>query len=155
MSVVDRPAGPTRRQTSAAAQRGGYVVAAIVNGVLLWLLAVEPGWRAVPFLTEDAAAVVPLVGASLAAGIVANGVYVLVDSPVVRAVGEMVVTGIGLVALVATWRVFPFAFTDPAVDWEYVTRVVLVFAMVGSVVGIVVALVRLVLALARPASAAP
>lgn len=155
MSVVDRPAGPARTEASAAARRGGYVVAALVNGVLLWLLAVEPGWRAVPFLTQEAAAVVPLVGASLAVGIVANAVYALVDSPVVRAVGEIVVTAVGLAALVAVWRVFPFVFTDPAVDWAYVTRVVLVLATVGSVAGIAVAFVRLVLALAHPRRSAP
>lgn len=50
---------------------------------------------------------------------------------------------VGLVATIAVWNVFPFDFTGQTFPWDTVLRVLLVAGMVGSVVAIVVALVRL------------
>jgi hypothetical protein len=43
---------PTRRP-SVATRRVGYVVAAVGEATLLYLVNVWPGWQAVPFLTAD------------------------------------------------------------------------------------------------------
>src|SRR5665648_885249 len=60
-----------RKRPSLAARRFGYLVAAAASVVLLILIHAGPGWREMPFLTDAAADVVPLVTLSLVAGIVA------------------------------------------------------------------------------------
>jgi hypothetical protein len=134
----------TPRQTSVAARRFGYLVAAGVNVVLLYLLNVSPGWQELTFLTSATVSVLTWVNTSLVAGIVANVVYVLDDAPGVRAFGDLVTTGIALAAIVRVWQVFPFAFDDRGVPWEQVVRLLLVVAGVGSAIAIVVQLVTIV-----------
>jgi hypothetical protein len=148
MDTLQRPRArsadrPAHRETSAAARRAGYTVAIAVNAVLLYLINRSPGWEAVPFLTDDTPRVLGLVNASIVSGIVANAVYVLWDPRWLRALGDVVTTAVGLAALVQLWVVFPVAFAPAAVDWELVARWVLGVGIAGSVIGIVVALVRL------------
>lgn len=134
----------TKRRPPVAARRTGYLVSVAVNAVLLYLVNRRPGWDALPFLTRDTELVLGLVNASLVAGVVANLVYVLADPPRVRALGDLVTTSIGLVAMVRIWQVFPFSFDEDGFPWETVFRVALVVGIVGSAIAIVVALVSLV-----------
>ncbi|TFD27602.1 hypothetical protein [Cryobacterium cryoconiti] len=48
-----------------------------------------------PFLTEETQEVLDLVNLSLIAGMIANGVYVFVDGPAVKALGDLFTLGIG------------------------------------------------------------
>jgi hypothetical protein len=122
-------------------RRAGYLVGAGVNAVLLYLVNVSPGWEAVPFLTARTPEVLPLVNASLLAGVLANLVYAVRDPRWLVLLGDVVTTSIGLAAVLRVWDVFPLDFEAGA--WETVARVLLVIGAVGSVLGIVVALVRL------------
>jgi hypothetical protein len=125
-----------RSRPSRAARSVGYTVAAVVNTVLLFLLNVRPGWRSVPFLTEDTSRVLVLVNLSLAAGVVTNLTYVLHDAPRWKALGDLVANGLSLAVLIRVWAVFPFAFD--AREWTLLTRTVLVIAMVGTSIAMVV-----------------
>jgi hypothetical protein len=78
------------------------------------------------------------------AGLVANLLYLFRDPPRLRALGDLVTTGIGLAAMVRIWQVFPFSFEDDAIPWATVFRVALAVGIVGSAIGIVTALVALV-----------
>jgi hypothetical protein len=131
---------PTRSPT---ARRIGYAVGALVNLVLLWLVDVAPGWRAVPFLTSDMTHVLGWVNASFVVGIVANLMYLWRDRPWVIAVGGVATTSVGLAAVLRLLRVFPFAFGAGGIDWALVVRIVLVVGAVGSAIGVVVNLVAL------------
>lgn len=133
-----------RRRPSLASRRAGYLVAAGINGLMLYLVNQRPGWEAVPFLTWQTPKVLGLVNASLLAGLVANLVYVLADPPRLRSLGDLVTTGIGLAAMVRIWQVFPFAFDEGGFPWEMVFRWFLAIGIVGSVIGMVVAVVTLV-----------
>jgi hypothetical protein len=62
--------------------------------------------------------------------------------------GDAASTAIGTAALVRIWQVYPFEFATEPVDWALVARVVLVVAFVGSLIGIGVALVRMLHAVA-------
>jgi hypothetical protein len=128
-------------------------VSVVVDAMLLWALNMWPGWEMVPFVTGDLAAVVPLLNACLVAGIVTNTLWLVADPPWWRALGDLVVTSIGLAALLSLWREFPFAFGEGAFDWQDLARVVLAVAIAGSAIGIVVDLVRLVRAV--PGHAVP
>lgn len=129
--------------SSRAARRAGYVVAVAVNVVLLWLVDVSPGWSALHFLTGAFTEVLPLLNLSLAATVAANLVYLVRDSRRVRAIGQATLSAIGLALAARLLVVFPFDFSAYAGDWELVTRVVLVLALVGSAVGVITGLARL------------
>jgi len=131
------------RRPSAASRRAGYVVAAVINAVLLWLIHVWPGWDAVPFLTADFATVLWLVNLSLVVTIALNLLYVVRDPRWLTAAGAVVTTAIGLAAIVAMMQVFPFDFGDSGF-WPVVFRVLLWVALVGSVIGIIANLVIVV-----------
>ncbi|PFG43744.1 hypothetical protein ATJ88_2451 [Isoptericola jiangsuensis] len=134
----------TAARPGVGARRAGYVVAAGVQVLVLVVLHVWPGWQAAPFLTEATVEVLPAVNASIVAGLVAQLVYVVADPPRLRAFGDVVVTAVGLVAIVTVWDVFPFTFPGQTFDWELLVRILLVLAAVGSVLAILAGLVRLV-----------
>lgn len=133
---------------SRAGRRVGYVVAVLVNATILVVVNGWPGWQAAPFLTASMALVLPAVNASVAVNLAANLVYVVTDPPWLKALGDAVTTGVGLVALWRLWTVWPFAFGPGPVDWDLVARVVLLVGIVGAAIAIVVALVRFGRALA-------
>lgn len=142
------------KDASPVATRFGYLVAAVVDLLLLSLINRSPGWRAVPFLTQDTPRVLGLVNASLVAGVVANSIYLMADPRWLRAVGDIVTTSIGLAALVQCWVVFPIAVgavgAVGGVDWELVARWVIGVGIGGSIIAIVVGLARLGRSLAVP-----
>jgi hypothetical protein len=125
-----------RTRPSRAARITGYTIAAAVNTALLYLVNVRPGWRTVPFLTEDTRQVLVLFNLSLVAGIVTNLGYVLYDAPRWKAFWDLVANGISLAVMIRVWTVFPFAFE--AHEWTLLTRTVLVVAMVGTVIAMIV-----------------
>lgn len=137
------------RTPGTAARRAGYLVAILVNAALLWLVNVSPGWQALPFLTNDLTEALPAVNAAMVIGIVADVVYIGADPPWLRAVGDIVVTSVGIVALVVLWRTFPFDFAGQTFDWEVLVRALLVLGIAGSAIAVVVNLVRLVGGTAR------
>lgn len=132
-----------RRRQLAGARRTGYALALVINGVVLYLVNIWPGWQALQFLTDDTAEVLGLVNLSLIVGMFANAIYLIVDSPRVKAVGDALMLAIGLAVLVAVWEVFPFAFPI-GFDWNLVVRILIVVSMIGSIIGIIVQLVILV-----------
>lgn len=144
----------TLERRSVGTRRIGYAVGAVVNTTLLYLVNDWPGWAALPFLTADTALVVPLINLSIGVGIVINLARIAYDPQWFVAFGDVVTTGIGLAALLRIWRVFPFEFASGTVDWSLIVRVVLVFAIVGSVIGIVAGLVSMVRDIAVRAGAA-
>lgn len=129
---------------SAGYRRIGYVVAILVNGALLYAANRWPGWDAVPFLTDETPQVLGIVNVSLVLGIVVNALYVVTDPPRLRALGDIVTMTVGIVVLSRIWQVFPFDFGDASFPWDTVFRVLLVLGIVGSGIGILVALVNLV-----------
>lgn len=150
VTTTQRPQRRSPSRPTPAARRFGYLIAMLINGVLLYLVNVSPGWDVVPFLTHDTTRVIGWVNASIAAGIIANALYLVMDQRWFRAVGEIAVTAIGLAAMVRLWQAFPFAFDDQGVPWHLVVRWLLAIGMVGSAIGIVANLVTFVRALVTP-----
>ena len=130
--------------TEAGTARLGYVIAIVVNVVLLVVVQNILGSDLAPFLTADFALVEPWITLSLTASILANVVYLRNVTPQVKAIGQIV---INLIRVVVTYRilvVFPFDFTGYDFDWETVARVVLILAMVGSFIGAAAELPKLI-----------
>lgn len=114
------------RISRATARRGSYLAGALADVTLLVLINVSPGWRAVPVLTEAAAALVIVVNTALAVALVVNLLCLVRPRRPLTAVGDVVSTAAGLVVLIRTAHVFPFTFTDPTTDWATVVRLTLV-----------------------------
>jgi hypothetical protein len=140
----------TRRRPSAAVRRAGYVIAILVNAVLLYIINVQPSWHAVPFLTSATVEVLPWINGSIIVGMVANVVYLFADERWMRAIGDVATTSVGLAAMVQLWTVFPFEF-DPAEPWTILARIVIGLAIAGSVIAIIVQFITFVRELARTA----
>ncbi|NUU05209.1 hypothetical protein [Leifsonia sp. C5G2] len=130
-----------RRGQSSASRRAGYAIAILVDALLLFLVQVWPGWHALGILTPAAAAVVPWIDAAFIAGIVVNLLNLIFDRRLLKAVGDLVTTVIGLIAAIVVWDVFPFDFGAQGGGWEVLVRVLLVVAIAGSAIAIVVSLV--------------
>lgn len=144
MSTRDaRPTTAAPRRTPVS-RRIGYSVAVVVNAVLLILVNGTPGWRALPFVTDSAAEVVVLLNLALIVGIVANSANLIFDRRWIRAAGELTGSAVSLAMLMRMWEVFPFAFRDPAVDWDLIVRVVIAFSIAACAVSIVVQAVVLI-----------
>lgn len=131
------------RRPSTASRRGGYVVAAVINAVFLWLIHVSPGWDAVPFLTADFQQVLWLIDLSLVVTIALNLLYLIRDPRRLTAAAAVVTSAIGLAASVAMLQVFPFDFGTSSF-WPVVFRIALWVAIVGSAIAVVVNLVAVV-----------
>lgn len=141
----------TQVRRPVGARRLGYTIGAVVNTVLFFLVNGSPGWAAVPFLTADTARVLHVVNLSIVAGIVINLARVAYDPRWFVAFGDVVGTGIGATALLRIWNVFPFEFAAGSADWAHIVRVVLIFALVGSAIGIMAGLVSMARAIAMEA----
>jgi hypothetical protein len=137
------------RRPPVRSRRAGYVVAVLLNALMLYAVNRWPGWETLKFLTERTPEVLGLVNASMLVSLVANVAYLWRDGPRVRAFGDLVGTAVGAAAIVRIWQVFPFDFGDSSFDWALLVRVLLGVALLGSVVGIVVALRRLLRVPAR------
>lgn len=130
-------------RASTVARKVGYLVAVLVNSIMLVMVNAYPGWRVLPFLTEEFVSILWLVNLSLVASVVVNVFYLAYDPAWFRSVGQIGVSAIGLVAAVRMWQVFPFDFSAYVFTWTAVIRLLLVLAIFGSVVAIVIELVRL------------
>lgn len=128
---------------SLVARKFGYFVAVMVNVVMLVLVNAVPGWRVLPFLTEDFVSLLWLVNLSMVASAFVNVAYLAYEAAWFKSVSQIGVTAIGLLAAIRTWQVFPFDFSPHTSPWENLTRLLIALAIFGSVVAILVELVRL------------
>jgi hypothetical protein len=124
-----------------AGRRVGYMLAIAVNGLLLYLINVAPGWEAWSFLTPEFGDLVRLVDASLVSGLVLSLVTLVVDTPFWRGLRDGVSATFALVVLARLFVIFPFAIDEDSI-WRIVLRAVLGLAMVGAFIGIVAGLGR-------------
>ncbi len=145
--TLTTPKPPAVRPTAEA--RFGYLVAIAVNGVLLWVVNRLPDWESPAFLTDDLEQVIPIASLSLIASIVVNVINLATLERVWRIVGEIGSSVVALVATVRIFQVFPFDFSGYAVNWEPLTRLILIVAMIGISIAIIAQSVKLAIAARR------
>ena len=131
-----------------ATSRSGSVGSAVINALLLWGINIWPGWQILPFLTPDMTRALDLINASLIASLIVNLVCAVIHSRALLALGNIVVMGIGVAALLRLWEVFPFDFGTSWSGWPVLVRVFLVLGIVGSIIGAIVEVVNFFRALA-------
>ncbi len=140
--VSEQRGAPPR--PSRSVRRTGYVLAIAINLVLLWLVNVRPGWRALPVLTEDFVRVVWLVTVSLVVGVAVNLLYLAADPRWLKHLGEAVTAAIACAVLALLWSEFPFAFAPRWAGWETPVRILIGIAAVATAIAVVANLASLV-----------
>jgi hypothetical protein len=121
----------------------GYMVAIAVNIAMLVIANNILAWGWVPFLTADFEQVLWLINLSLLATIAVNVVYLAYDAPWFKSVCQIGLGGITIAVAVRTYQVFPFDFSASQFNWEPVARFVIVLTVIGTVITMITALVRL------------
>ncbi|MFW2381299.1 MAG: hypothetical protein ACN4GZ_06025 [Acidimicrobiales bacterium] len=123
------------------AKRLGYLLAAALNGVMLWIASQLLDWGWPGFLTPEFDDVLPVITVSFVMSIIANLMYAWNDSWPIKPIGELVTSVVGFVAAQRIWEVFPFEFSGN--DWSWLVRLVLAAAMAGTAIGAFAQLVSL------------
>lgn len=119
-----------------AGHRFGYLVAIVVNLVMLGAVQFILEWGWIPFLTDELEGLIPLISLSLIVTVIANLVYLFDDTVFVKSTAEI---GVNLMSLYVTYQiylVFPFDFSAYTFDWEMPARILLILAMVGTGIGV-------------------
>ncbi len=139
----------SEERRSRPARQAGYVVAIVINALILWVANNLLAWGWFSWLTDGFVDVLPAINASLIVTIIAYALYVAYDGEWFRALGD-IVTGIySLLAGIAMWQVFPFDFSAYAFDWALVARILVGLGIFGVSVGILVNVVKLLAMLVR------
>ena len=131
-------------------RRPGYVIAIVVNAVLLWVANNLLAWEWPKFLTDDFAQVLPYINLSLAATMAANLIWLAFDPAWFRSLLQI---GLNLIAILVSLRmyaVFPFDFSAYTGNWETVARILIVIAVVASAIGVVAETFKLIRGLMSP-----
>ena len=139
----------SEERRSRPARQAGYVVAIVINALILWVANNLLAWGWLSWLTDDFVDVLPAINASLIVTIIAYALFIAYDGEWFRALGD-IVTGIySLLAGIAMWQVFPFDFSAYAFDWALVARWVVGLGIFGVSIGVLVNVVKLLAMLVR------
>jgi len=123
--------------------RLGFLVGALFNGLLIWVAHNLLDWGFPPFLTDSFTDALPAVTVSLVVAVVANGLRIIYPARWFVTATEIPVVTANLYASVVMWRVFPFDFSDYQFRWDLVMRAFLIIAIVGTAIGFVGQVVKL------------
>jgi hypothetical protein len=117
-----------------ATRRSGYIAAAAVNAVMLWVANSLLGWGWPPFLTAAFDHLLPWIDASLAAIIAVNLLWAWRDTVWFRHLGQIALNLISIMVVVRTWQIFPFDFTGYWTGWETLARIAVAVAFFGLII---------------------
>jgi hypothetical protein len=123
----------------------GYVVAIVVNLILLAIARAVPSWG-LSFVTPAFDEVLPAIARSLVVAIVANTILCAFDAAWFRHLAQVVMNAFALSATLALWRVYPFDFGSPGGD--DLARLVLLLVAIAVVIATFAEVVQMLLALA-------
>lgn len=138
------PPHPLKRRVPTSAKRLGCLVAAAINGVMLWAAHQLLDWGWPGFLTDDFAQALGLVTASFIASIVVNLALAVHHRGRSRAAADLVTAAFALAVGLRLWEVFPFDFTGYGTDWTQPTRIVIGVAVAVTGIAIIANLAKLI-----------
>ena len=141
-TIESRPQRQQAKPPSRRARVFGYLVAVTINVALIWLLNVAPGWRWLPFLSDDFTRVLGVVTLSLVVSVAVNLLYIGFDPPWMKRLGDTLTLAVWLVVTLQVLLVFPFDFGQWA-GWETPFRALVVVGCLGAAIGVVANIVLL------------
>ena len=117
-----------------------------VNALLLYLLNRNPGWQAVPFLTDAMNRVIGVVNLRSRRAWSPTSSTSCGTPTWLKALGDLATTCAGVLAMLRIWQVWPFDFPAGS-PWNLLAHGSLGLGLVGGAIGIVESTVRYVRAI--------
>jgi hypothetical protein len=143
-SVSQKAAKPQR------SKKPDYLVAIMVNAVLLVIANQILNWGILPFLTQDFKQVLPIIYLSGAITIVFNAIFLLFNPRWFESMLKIVLNAVGIAVIMRYLSVFPFDFSAyGGFDWAVFARVMLYLGLAGLIIAIIVESIQFVVALVR------
>lgn len=134
----------TRRKSESGNNRAAFIGGIIGNGVALFLVNMIPSWN-LPFITGAYSEVVTLINISIIVQISGYFMLLFYHRSTLFHSANMVFGIFSIIALLRFIDVFPLDFSGLVGPWlNDVARIVLIIGVIGSVVSIVVHLIRMV-----------
>jgi hypothetical protein len=131
-------------------KRIGYIVAIIVNTIVLIVLNQLLNWNIFPFLTQNFKDVLPIQNISLAATIIFNAAYLFYDPSWFTSLLGIVTNSLGVAVVARYLSVFPFDFSEySGFNWTVLARVLLIIGLAGCIIGIIAETVKFIVAIMR------
>ncbi len=118
LHVEEREPGTRRWLTDEnreRARQAGYVVAVVVNAIMLAIAHALPAWG-LPFITMAYVDVLWAVDLSLGATIIANALFVVYDPSWFRNLAQIILSALAVVSGYTMYRVFPFDFGSQSLN---------------------------------------
>jgi hypothetical protein len=146
MTTIASPPEPRQKQPRAprGARMVGYLLAIAINAAFIWFVNVAPGWRWLPFLSEDFSRVAGLVTLSFVISVLVNLVYLGLDPPWLKRLGDALTAAVAVVVMYQLFRIFPFDFGQQWAGWETPVRVLLGLGSAGAAIAVIANLGMLV-----------
>jgi hypothetical protein len=132
-----------------SSRRVGYLVAIAVDAALLFIVDKLSAWD-LAFLTNDLDRVTPIISLSLLVGAAVNAAFLIYDPQWFKSLGQISSLGVSLAATMRIYDVFPFDFNQYTFEWAILVRIGLVVAIMGTLVGLLVEVVKLLVRSPRP-----
>jgi hypothetical protein len=115
-----------------------YIVAIVVDSIVLVIVNQILNWDILPFLTQDFKEMLPIQNISLAAIIIFNAAYLFYDPKWFTSLLGMVTNALGVAVVMRYMSVFPFDFSAySGFNWTVLARVMLIIGIVGCIIGII------------------
>jgi len=115
----------------------GYIAAIIVNFILIWVFGQLPEW--LPFLTNSFFAVLPLFYISFIATVIANILFLAIDSRVFQGLAKVLLNAWGVVVMISLYFVFPFDFSHYSnANWGLILKIILLVGIFGTVLATII-----------------
>ncbi|MFA5926601.1 MAG: hypothetical protein WCT32_02070 [Patescibacteria group bacterium] len=110
-----------------------YIFTIIASIILLWIYGRLEGW--LPFVTDSFSATLTLFYISSIATIVANIIFLLIDSSTLRAALKALLNIWSIVVMISTCYIFPFDFSAYSFNWTLLVRILIILGIVGTAIG--------------------
>ena len=125
-----------------ATRRFGYGAAIAVNVVMLWIVnnLLEWGWPS--WLTDEFDQVLPIINVSIVATIIVNLAYIAYDTAWFKSLLQIGLLAISLLVTIRLYQEFPFDFSAYSINWEAVTRGILIFVCIAIGIGLIAEIVK-------------
>ena len=128
-----QPAKPRKNK------RVDYIVAIVINVIVLIIANLILSWGIMPFLTDSFKQVLPIFNASLSATVIANAIFLLFDPDWFTSLLRVGLNALAVAVAARFLAVFPFDFSAyPGFDWATLARVLLIIGIVGASIAILV-----------------
>jgi hypothetical protein len=140
------PYSPVGREQGAAARSGGYLVAAGINVLLMWIAHHLTAWG-VSFITDGWNDALWAIDLSLEASFGANLLFMVYDARWFHCLVQVAPSALATLALWWLYQIFPFELGSPAMN--SLAHVALLILCVAAAIGTVATGVAGVVSLAR------